>query len=45
LSSADRAAHGLPRSCTGAIKLDDGMCDSIYIGWNPTEKRFILHRN
>ena len=45
LSSADRAAHRLPRSCTGAIKLDDGMCDSIYIGWNPTEKRFILHRN
>ena len=45
LNDASRAAHNLPAGCTGAVKLDDGMCDAIYIGWEPALKRFVLHRN
>ena len=45
LTDASRAAYSLPPGCTGAVRLDDGICDAIYIGWEPARKQFILHRN
>lgn len=45
ITDADRAAFNLAASCPGVVRLDDGMCGAIYIGWSVSEKQFVLHRN
>ncbi|GAB6042355.1 hypothetical protein [Endothiovibrio diazotrophicus] len=44
-SAAERTAHGLPERCAGAVRLDDGLCDALYIGWEPVIQQFLLERN
>ena len=35
----------LPAACTRWLRIDDGMCDTLWVGYDPAQQKFILDRN
>lgn len=40
-----RARFDLPASCRHWLRIDDGMCDALWVGYDPGQQKFILDRN
>jgi hypothetical protein len=40
-----RARFALPASCRNWLRVDDGMCDAVYVGYDPAKGMFVLDRN
>jgi hypothetical protein len=40
-----REKFGLPTSCAVRLRIDDGMCDAIHVGYDPAKGMFVLDRN
>lgn len=40
-----RTRFGLPETCTAWLRIDDGMCDALHVGYDPAKGTFVLDRN
>tara|TARA_R100001129_G_scaffold167861_4_gene135696 strand:+ start:7400 stop:7969 length:570 start_codon:yes stop_codon:yes gene_type:complete len=40
-----RTRFALPASCRNWLRIDDGMCDALWVGYDPAQQKFILDRN
>lgn len=40
-----RERFGLPAACINWLRIDDGMCDAIHVGYDPAKGMFVLDRN
>lgn len=45
ISDRARTSFGLPAACKEWLRIDDGMCDAIYVGYDPEKGMFVLDRN
>lgn len=45
ISDRARKSFGLPPACREWLRIDDGMCDAIYVGYDPEKGMFVLDRN
>ncbi|MEQ8504744.1 MAG: hypothetical protein RIB80_05410 [Rhodospirillales bacterium] len=42
---AARSRFGLPETCRAWLRIDDGMCDALWVGYDPAKGTFVLDRN
>jgi len=40
-----RARFNLPPACKRWLRIDDGMCDALWVGYDPAQQKFVLDRN
>ena len=45
LAPEAHAASGLPAGCRTGLRIDDGMCDALFVMWSPQAEDFIFERN